>query len=364
MASEESDLYSARPLLDSGGWRQEQRRGYRRCCSKYRSRIRRLGGRATFLVLLWNLLVFSYQFQALRSILQLLPSIRRSVGSDPWKLAFVTGLLQYTLPGLLYPVAGWLADVKFGRYKVIRASMLLMWVGSIVLVSSLILQYKFTYPPNENEDVTRYLSKPVLALVYIVNAMGIAGFHANIIPFGLDQMEDGSTDQYSAFIHWYYWTRNLSLGVLVQITFYSLYPICKPIAGTVASLELHDKVNLIVLIVEVGFLTLALCLDFLYSNWLIKEPKTQNPLKTVTNVTWFILRHNQPVGYRSAFTYSSREAGLPSRAKLATRPYGGPFETEDVEAVKTFWYILVFMASLGGMFIVDHTVSPYSSATC
>ena len=38
------------------------------------------------------------------------------------------------------------------------------------------------------------------------------------------------------------------------------------------------------------------------------------------------------------------ERGYYSRTDLATIPYGGPFQVEEVESVKTFWRMIVFLA--------------------
>ena len=262
-------------------------------------------------------------------------------------------ITQDTLPKLLYPVAGWLADVKFGRYRVIKASMTLMWIGSVILLAALIVQYSVTYLDGSHNTTNKILwFIPVLVLVYLVNAVGIAGFHSNVIPFGLDQMEDGSGEEYSAFIHWYYWTRNFSIGTLILTIPYSTN--CNYYTGQGHSvLEHGDKIDLIILATEVGFLSLALCLDFLISDWLVKEPKTQNPLKKVVQISTFVAKHKHPVGWRSAFTYTS----IASRTDLAKTMYGGSFESEDVEAVKTFWRILILMLSLGAPAILVETVS-------
>ena len=344
----EEQLQTSRPLL-----RSKPHEKARRYFAGGQYRLRFLKNKAVYLVLALNLLVFSYQFQSLPTILTLIPTVHRG---EPWKTAMATTVFQYFIPGLLYPVAGWLADVKYGRYKVIRASMRLMWVGSVVLQLTLLLRYFFTYINiPSHKAVLDGVTDVIVLVLYLVNTVGIAGFHSNIIPFGLDQMEDGSAEQYSAFIHWYYWSRNLSLGTLVWLGIYSQGSVCNTASGKLAYLYV-DRAELVVLISNVGLLSLALCLDFIFSYWLVKEPKTHNPLKTVLHVSRFIVKHKQPVGRRSAFTYAMGR-GIPSRSDLAKKLYGGPFEDEAVEDVKTFWRIIVFLLSLGGVMIVESIVS-------
>ena len=38
-------------------------------------------------------------------------------------------------------------------------------------------------------------------------------FEAVSIQFGMDQMVEASSDQISAFTHWYYWSMNIGIGI-------------------------------------------------------------------------------------------------------------------------------------------------------
>ena len=58
---------------------------------------------------------------------------------------------------------------------------------------------------------------------------------------------------------------------------------------------------------------------------------------------------------RSAFTYWEQE--IPSRIDLAKQKYGGPFTTEEVEDVKTFFRILLLLTSLIGLQLSGDTYS-------
>ena len=344
---EETSSGQEEPLLGSSAsyWRSD-RSQTSSCACRYR-----WVNRGALLVLLWNLLVFSYQYKALDSILKLIPSYREW---EPWEKVSATTAMQISLPFLLYPLAGWLADVKLGRYRVMKGSIWVMWLGSIILLIDSLLQYYFSYT-HHNTTALQFLSLPVGIAVYALNAIGLAGFQANIIPFGIDQMEGGPAEQYSSFVHWYYWSRNFSLGLVLTIALHS--SVSCPLSVENANSELIDRINLIIIVSEVGFLSLSLLLDFFFSSILIKEPKTQNPLQAVFKVSLFMAQHKRPVGQRSALTY---HRGYYSRSDLATIPYGGPFEVEEVEAVKTFWNMMVFLMAVAttsiSVFIVCDTL--------
>ena len=76
--------------------------------------------------------------------------------------------------------------------------------------------------------------------------------------------------------------------------------------------------------------------------WLIIEPKSSQPLKTIYQVLKFAAKHKAPLN-RSALTYW--EENIPSRIDLGKSKYGGPFTTEQVEDVKTVLCIMVVNVS-------------------
>lgn len=64
--------------------------------------------------------------------------------------------------------------------------------------------------------------------------------------------------------------------------------------------------------------------------------KTINPLNQVYGVLKFVKQHPIPL-HRSALTFGE----IPSRMDYAKDRYGGPFNTDQVESVKTFGALLL-----------------------
>ena len=86
-------------------------------CCKPSYRIRRLKNRGALLILLWSFLVTgAFCF-----------------GEQNNRLVFN---IQLVVGGLTLPIAGWLADIYFGRYKVINWSMWTMWIAFILATCS------------------------------------------------------------------------------------------------------------------------------------------------------------------------------------------------------------------------------------
>ena len=91
-------------------------------------------------------------------------------------------------------------------------------------------------------------------------------------------------------------------------------------------------------------MSILCCSIFLLApKWLITEPKSPQSLKIIYQVLKFAAKHKAPLN-RSALTYW--EEDIPSRMDLGKSRYGGPFTTEQVEDVKTFFKIIVIQIPL------------------
>jgi hypothetical protein len=100
---------------------------------------------------------------------------------------------------LTLPFAGWLADIRFGRYKVIRWSMWIMWAVSILnTINSIVVEYIPGYQG--------IIYKGTSVTIIFILAISFVVYQANVIQFGLDQLQDASTTEITAFIIWYVWT--------------------------------------------------------------------------------------------------------------------------------------------------------------
>ena len=260
--------------------------------------IRKLNNKGAIIVLAWNILVTSVYNYLMASI-------------EPKGLEITVVAL-----GLTLPFAGWLADIRFGRYKVIRWSIVVMWIASILTTVNSVVQQ---FLPGHHD--TFMLISQILVFVL---AFGFGGYQANIIQFGLDQLHDASTTEITAFITWYVWTFGCN-GTLLNFTHICL----KPKHYIFGKLAVCIAVTIV--IISSQFL----------ENLLVKEPVTQNPFAIIYKVVKYAIKHKYPQ-YRSAFTYCEDE--LPSRIDFGKSKYGGPFTTEQVEDVKTFLRLLILIS--------------------
>ena len=93
-----------------------------------------------------------------------------------------SAIIQFTVEGcpyLFFPIAGWIADTWFGRYRVILAGMYMSLVSALYNAVATAVSHT---PLHDNiKEVMKVLSIPPLVFAY-------SCFSANIIKFATDQM--------------------------------------------------------------------------------------------------------------------------------------------------------------------------------
>ena len=261
---------------------------------------RRVKHKGAILVLVWNLLVMNV-LTALQSV------------AGPLAIVWLVGA------GLIPLFAGWLADAHIGRYKVIRCSIWIMWIASVLATASSVTAQMV----DQYQSIDAYVLKGLLTIM----AVGVGGCLANFIQFGMDQLHDASTTEITSFIIWYVLTVSIS-GIVDDIIFACLS-------------EEYKSIEILLMCLN---LSIALILLLRYNQLLIKEPVKHNPFKLVYKVIKYAIKYKRP-RCRSAFTFC--EDYLPSRIDFGKSKYGGPFTTEQVEDVKTVLR-LIPMVLVGG----------------
>ena len=257
--------------------------------------------KGAILILVWNFLLMNvYNYPAVYD-------------------ASIKHTIEIIALSFILPLAGWLADVHFGRYKVIRWSMWIMWVGSMLAtVSSIVGQLA-------DHSYSKVFELLTVASFFIAT-IGFGGYAGNIIQFGMDQLQDASTTEITAFLSWFVWTY-FSSYIVLQFQF--IHACTKKEYRVLGQLQVCISIAVVI------------ATTFVLDSALIKEPVTQNPFKLIYKVLRYAVKTKDP-RQRSAFTYWEDE--LPSRIDFGKSKYGGPFTTEQVEDVKTFLRLLVIIA--------------------
>ena len=110
-----------------------------------------------FLVLAVSTIETFAFFGAVDGIIRLVLGSEVSTTSLAYSISII---LQYTAGRLFYPLAGFLADVYLGRYRVIHISLWLLWIA----FSFLALALSLNDLPHVSPVLTRYIL-PVVAFV-------------------------------------------------------------------------------------------------------------------------------------------------------------------------------------------------------
>ena len=276
---------------------------------KCKYRVRWFSSKGAFLVLLWALLVV---------ISCSLPShievAHQNSGPSRWLVAIPVMLLFVSAP-----LSGWLADAKFGNYKVLKIGIVLLFISAVMNCLYLTVEAL-----GWSNSVLKWMHTCIVYNIFIV---GCCVCMVTALPFGLDQMPDASSSSITSFISWF-----------VCTIFFGRF-FCK-------IFDLIDDPNLVLIFAFFSVLCLSIVLTsvFVFSpKWLIIEPKSPQSLKTIFHVLKFAAKHKVPLN-RSAFTYW--EEDIPSRIDLGKSKYGGPFTTEQVENVKTILRLLTTSIAL------------------
>ena len=272
---------------------------------------------------------------------------------DYYKIKHINAMSTYpfsffyvilALVAILYPLIGYMADVSYGRFKVVMFSSCLLIVSFITFNVLGVTLALIMYLANDiNVDVIQTLAVGLTVTAALIAFIGIAGYQSNFIQLGLDQLLSAPSEDLALFVHWAMWAYNT--GCTIVTIGYSP-------SACLISLGIAGKFALIcTLNIFIFFCTLMLLLVSCFKRrWFNTETSHGNPCKLITKVLSFARKHKYPL-QRSAFTYSNDRK--PSRLDFAKERFGGPFTTEQVEDTKTFFKILAVLLSLSPVFIMD-----------
>ena len=264
--------------------------------------------------------------------------------------------VDYTALILLFsPLAGFLADIKFGRFQVLKFSTYLC-TGSFLIMSLVLPVLAFTVHNSINYYF--YILFGILLIALVIYLIGNILHISNILQFVTDQLRDVPTRESVLFLYIFYWTDNLSRLITCSINIPTHNGIIVDTFNRNVSFG-QPKTALIMSVVCFSFLSSLMILLIIHKNkaWFLTEKITnnKNPYKLVYKVLRFAWLHNKPVGHPSAFTFC--EDVHPSRLDFGKQKYRGPFTTEEVEDVKVILRMLLVLLTLGPAFLLETSTS-------
>ena len=250
----------------------------------------------------------------------------------------------YSIIAVVSPVIGLLTDIKISRHKAVVRTSYAIFVEVLVMP---IITAAFLAPYLLVKSAHKWMlgfsafCEGAMSITFIV-------FLINAFQFGMDQLQDGSTEDLLLYIHWYVWIQYvcaLLSCITWNLVFYDVmfrFIDIPKFAGM--------GVTTLIFISILTLLIVSLCVMKRKKAWFLLEPPVPNPYKLVYGVVKFACQHKVPLR-RSAFTYCEDEA--PSRLDLGKTKYGGPFTMRQVEDVKAFLGILKVLLVLCPVFLLQ-----------
>ena len=247
---------------------------------------------------------------------------------------------------LFFPLGGWVGDIRCGRYKTIKCSLLFfvaMWV--IPMAVSCVNLVIIKHPTLFVHSGAKLVAMVIFICLVITGSIGFIAFLSNIIPFVMDQLRDAPAQDCRIFIYWYAWIINLC-KLLAELILMKIFKQSAPL----------NTVAFFVSLASIAIMISCFVLLRKRERWFNTEPCRVNPYKLVYKVTKFAYQHKRPLR-RSAFTYC--EDKIPFGLDLGKSKYGGPFTTEEVEDVKVFYEILKVLLVTGPLLYLTSLCDDY-----
>ena len=182
----------------------QNRRGYR-LKSRFRSRFRLPTSKSLIQVMVWTIAVGFISSAAEASPYN---GVARLYASSLLMYNVLILYILLTIAMICYPLGGLLADVYFGRYKIIKASLFIIALSMLLALLELVATTQFNV--NEDSNVWKKAAYVVGgSSEFFVLGIGLAGFTSNIVQFGLDQLQDAPSNKLGAFAHLYVWANRI-----------------------------------------------------------------------------------------------------------------------------------------------------------
>ena len=177
----------------------------------------------------------------------------------------------------------------------------------------------------------RVCTTVLINIFWILLNTGLAPVNANIFQLVVEQIPEASSSQLSSLVSWFF--LSLYLGYWLSAIFINVFQHCiGPDAKNIL------KYSPYFIIINGAILATVLSTYSLVKYRLVDNSPTSNIVSHIYQVVKYAIKHRRPV-QRSAMTYWEEE--IPRGMDLGKKKYGGPFTSEQVEDVKTFFRLLL-----------------------
>ena len=303
-------------------------------------RFRWMPDKHALLIFVWNLLllasILSYSYYVGFCLKLNFPDFKVQLEIVYSRMA---GSFIFLLSGLF---SAWLIGWKYRLVDIVFTGMIIIGVSFLIgAIPNLITS--MTNKCNGLETV-------VIMIMYCTLAnLGMALVFTNFFQLAIEQIPDASSSQLSYLTSWYIfscicgdWSCTVINGILQCYL-------------TSNSESAHIYLSYFTLVCGI-IITFILGTFALIKRKLVDNSPTSNTVSHIYQVVKYAIKHRRPV-QRSAMTYWEEE--IPRGVDLGKRKYGGPFTSEKVEDVKTF-FRLSFLYFIGFIYYISVNISNIS----
>ena len=230
---------------------------------------------------------------------------------------------------IILPIFGLLIDNKFGSLNIAK---ICSFIGALCSLSH-ILALIVSITASQNVS---YVVAPLLLLTRLYFEIAVFCFSTELLVKMLS-----NSDQLSSYVWWRTWCTNLGTMItevsdclLIDHKYYKIY-----------ASSIHLAL-LVILIMSIH----------LIKRWTIQYPIFTNPLRSIFDVLCFAFKHKYPLKHSACSNWEEDES---SRINLGKSKYGGPFLEKDVESVKTFFGLIIFIVVTTMIFFPYQTLARF-----
>ena len=292
------------------------------------------------LVLVWNLLL-EFSIESYSDYAGYCLNLDCSVHKEILNLFYIqmSGFFIFLMTGLF---SVWLVGWKYRLVDIVFTGIIILGVAFLVLATHHIV----TSGTNKHNRLETVI---VMILYYSITNIGNALVLTSLFQLAIEQIPDASSSQLSSLTSWYIFSGMFG---------YWFYNIVNAIFRCYLDLHSESAQNYLAYftLAHGTILTFILASYALIKYKLVDNSPTSNTVSHIYQVVKYAIKHKRPV-QRSAMTYWEEE--IPRGMDLGKRKYGGPFTSEKVEDVKTF-FRLSFLFLIALFYFTSFNLSKYS----
>ena len=143
-------------------------------------------------MMLWTLL----NLVACIFLYQVVVDVAQAVDNSSYFSPVLFFIIPLSVLMMSAPLSGWLADAKFGNYKVFRVGAVLLFISTVINCLLLILEELVW----ENSSVLKWIHLLLSSSLFVVSTCAC---FVTALPLGLDQMPDASSSSITSYIAWF-----------------------------------------------------------------------------------------------------------------------------------------------------------------